>query len=87
MIRSKSERAFEWVCIAIATLLLIACLYPLLYTFFVSLCSEAEWTERQGLLLFLPSRPTFAAYGKIFGVGSYVLKSLSCRWRGPWSAR
>lgn len=76
MIRSKSERAFEWVCIAVATLLLIACLYPLLYTFFVSLCSEAEWTERQGLLLFLPSRPTFAAYGKIFGVGSYVLKSL-----------
>lgn len=76
MIRSKSERAFEWTCIVLATLLLILCLYPLLYSFFVSLCGEEEWVERNGMLLFFPSHPTFAAYAKIFGVGSYVLKSL-----------
>ena len=52
------------------------CLYPLLYTLGVSLCSEAEWTSKNGLLILFPTRPTFIAYRKIFGVGSYVLKAL-----------
>lgn len=54
----------------------LICLYPLLYSVFISLCGEAEWGERNGLLLFFPSHPTFNAYLKIFGVGGYVLKSL-----------
>ena len=76
MIRGKTDKAFEWVCIVLAALLMLLCLYPLLYAFFISVCSEAEWVERSGVLLFLPSQPTFLAYQKIFGVGSYVLKSL-----------
>lgn len=31
---------------------------------------------KNGLILLFPSSPTFLAYRKIFGVGSYVLKAL-----------
>ena len=76
MVRDKSEKIFEIVCIVIASFALLICVYPFLYALFVSLCTETEWNERGGILLFFPSSPTFAAYMKIFGVGSYVLKSL-----------
>lgn len=76
MIRGKDEKIFEAVCIVLAALLALLCLYPLLYTLGVSLCSEAEWTRRNGLMILFPTRPTFAAYKKIFGVGSYVLRAL-----------
>lgn len=76
MVRGKGEKIFEVVCITLAALLALMCLYPLLYTLGVSLCSEAEWTSKNGLLILFPTRPTFIAYRKIFGVGSYVLKAL-----------
>ena len=76
MVRGKGEKIFEAVCITLAALLALMCLYPLLYTLGVSLCSEAEWTSKNGLLILFPTRPTFIAYRKIFGVGSYVLKAL-----------
>ncbi len=76
MIRGKGDKIFEGVCIALAVLLAILCLYPLLYTFGVSIVSEAEWAGRNGILILFPTHPTFVAYQKIFGVGSYVLKAL-----------
>lgn len=76
MIRGKTDKIFEGVCIALGVLLAVLCLYPLLYTLGVSLCSEAEWTDRNGLMLLFPTKPTFVAYQKIFGVGSYVIKAL-----------
>ena len=76
MIRGKTDKIFEGVCIALSVLLALLCLYPLLYTFGVSICSEAEWTDRSGMLVLFPTNPTFLAYEKIFGVGSYVIKAL-----------
>ena len=76
MIKGKTDKIFEGVCVALGVLLAILCLYPLLYTFGVSICSEAEWTDRNGLMLLFPTHPTFVAYKKIFGVGSYVVKAL-----------
>lgn len=76
MIRGKTDKIFEGVCIALAVLLAALCLYPLLYTFGVSICSEAEWTDRNGILVLFPTKPSFVAYQKIFGVGSYVVKAL-----------
>ena len=76
MIRSKDDKIFEIVCIVLASLFMLVCLYPLLYSLGISLCGEAEWTEKNGLILLFPSSPTFLAYRKIFGVGSYVLKAL-----------
>lgn len=77
MVRGKNEIIFEAFCIVIATLFMIVCLYPFLYSVFLSLCTEKEYMDRDGILLFFPSHITFAAYGKIFGVKSYVLKSLA----------
>ena len=76
MIRGKTDKIFEGVCIGLSVLLALLCLYPLLYTFGVSICSEAEWTDRNGMLILFPTHPTFLAYEKIFGVGSYVIKAL-----------
>ena len=76
MIKGKTDKIFEGVCIALSVLLALLCLYPLLYTFGVSICSEAEWTDRNGMLILFPTHPTFLAYEKIFGVGSYVIKAL-----------
>lgn len=77
MIRGKTDKIFEGVCIAFGVLLAVLCLYPLLYTFGVSICGEAEWTDSNGLMLLFPKKPTFLAYQKIFGVGSYVAKALT----------
>lgn len=76
MIRSKDDKIFEIVCIVIASLFMLVCLYPLLYAVGLSLCGEAEWTDKNGLLVLFPSSPTIVAYKKIFGVGSYVLRAL-----------
>jgi len=76
MIRGKDDKIFEIVCIVLAALLAILCLYPLIYTLGISVCSESEWTEANGLIVFFPKRPTFVAYQKILGVGSYVVKAI-----------
>ena len=72
----RNDKIFEAVCIVFAALLAIMCLYPLLYTVGVSICGEVEWSDRNGILILFPSKPTFVAYQKIFGVGSYVVKAL-----------
>ncbi|MBO6263624.1 MAG: carbohydrate ABC transporter permease, partial [Clostridia bacterium] len=76
MIRGKSDKIFEGVCIALAVILALLCLYPLLYTLGVSLVGEGEWADRNGIMILFPTHPNFVAYQKIFGVGSYVLKAL-----------
>lgn len=76
MIRGKTDKVFEGFCIFFSVLLALLCLYPLLYTLGVSLTSETEWMDRNGLLILFPTKPTFVAYKKIFGVGSYVVKAL-----------
>ncbi len=76
MIRGKTDKIFEAFCIFFSVLLAILCVYPLLYTLGVSVCGEAEWMDRNGLLVLFPTKPTLIAYKKIFGVGSYVLKAL-----------
>ncbi len=79
MLKSKGsvgEFIYQAVCFTIAGLFALVCLYPLLYTFFVSLVSKAEWTDSNGLVMFLPRHPTFAAYVRIFKTNTYILTSL-----------
>ena len=76
MIRGKDDKIFEIVCIVLAALLAILCLYPLIYTLGISVCSESEWTEANGLIALFPKKPTFVAYRKILGVGSYVVRAI-----------
>jgi ABC transporter, permease protein len=73
---SRGEKAYRGVLTAVATIVMLLCLYPLLYTLFVSLCSDAEWTRRGGILLFLPSEPTFLAYSKLLAMGGTVIRAI-----------
>lgn len=78
-IKSKgnvAEAVYQTVCFIIVTVFALICLYPLLYAFFVSLVSKQEWSDCNGLLMFFPKNPTFAAYGKIFRTNTYILTSL-----------
>lgn len=72
----KSERVYRNICLVVVTIFGLLCLYPLLYTVFVSLCSEKEWIARGGMLWFIPSKPTLAAYGKVLGSSGLILQSL-----------
>ena len=73
---SFSETAYRVLCYVIPTLFALLCLYPLCHIFFVSLVSKNEWSQNNGLLLFFPSDPTFAAYEKVLNSNTYILSSL-----------
>lgn len=73
---SKSEKIYKIVCYTVAITIALVSLYPLLYTLFVSLCSEKEWLARNGILLFFPSNPTLEGYAKVFASGMQVVQSM-----------
>ena len=73
---SKSEKVYKGFCMGICIFVALLCLYPLLYTVFLSLCSQQEFVDRGGMILFLPSEPTIAAYVKIFGSTNFILQAL-----------
>lgn len=71
-----TERAYNIVCFVVVTLFGVICLYPLLYSFGMSLVTKAEWDATNGLIFLFPSQPTFAAYSKVFKTGGYIMTSL-----------
>lgn len=73
---NKSELAYNIFCFVLVTLFAVACLYPLIYAFGMSLVTKAEWEAKNGLIYLLPSAPTFEAYKKVFKTGGYILTSL-----------
>jgi len=76
MVTGKSDRLYRNICAFIATFVAAVCLYPLLYTVFVSLCSSQEWIDKGGVLWFFPGSPTFVAYEKIFGSTTVILRAI-----------
>lgn len=56
-----SEFGYQVITGTILFLLLVCCLYPLIYVLGASFMTEAEWIEREGLFLF-PHKPTVEAY-------------------------
>lgn len=76
MVIGKSDRIYRLTCAIIASLIALLCLYPLLYTVFVSLCSSQEWIDKGGTLWFFPSSPTMVAYEKIFGSTTVILRAI-----------
>lgn len=62
---SKSEKVYKTICYLFPILFAVVSIYPLLYVFFLSVCSETELLNRGGLLVFFPSDPTFAAYKRV----------------------
>lgn len=73
---NKSETAYNLICIVLVTLFALVCLYPLIYSFGMSLVTKSEWEARNGLILLFPTNPTFEAYKKVFKTGNYILTSL-----------
>ena len=71
-----SEKVYKFICYFFAIFVALCSFYPLLYSFFVSICSQQEWVARSGLLFFFPSHPTLAAYLKILGSGGYVAQAM-----------
>jgi|SRR5690554_1520419 len=76
MIISRGEKIYRNICAAIATLVAMICLYPLLYTVFVSFTSSAEWVRKGGIMWFFPSKPTLVAYRKILGSTTVILRAI-----------
>lgn len=62
---TKAERVYQIITGAILAILLILCLYPLIYVLGASFMTEAEWIEREGVFL-LPHKPTIEAYIEVF---------------------
>lgn len=72
---TRSEKIYLAICYTVVITVALLCLYPLLYTFFVSVCTEKEWVDKNGLLLFFPQSPTLTAYVKVLGSGGIVLNA------------
>lgn len=62
---TKAERVYQIITGTILAILLVLCLYPLIYVLGASFMTEAEWIEREGVFLF-PHKPTIEAYIEVF---------------------
>lgn len=72
MINSKADKLYKTVCAIVALIFGILCFYPLLYSLFISFCSKEEFSSS---LWYFPTRPTLAAYLKVFTAGDILLRS------------
>lgn len=62
---TKAERGYQIITGTILAILLVLCLYPLIYVLGASFMTEAEWIQREGVFLF-PHKPTIEAYIEVF---------------------
>ncbi len=76
MIISASEKFYRNMCAILATIIAGICLYPLLYTIFVSFTSSEEWVSKGGIMWFFPVKPTLVAYQKILGSTTVIIRAV-----------
>ena len=76
MVYGKSEKVYRGVCMTVSIITALLCLYPLLYTLFVSFCTSAEYTARGGMIWFFPTKPTGIAYAKILSSTTVILRAI-----------
>jgi putative aldouronate transport system permease protein len=72
MVKSRSEKIYQFVIASILILIGILCLFPVLYVVSVSLTPYEEYLRQSGVVLF-PKKITFEAY-KQFWDEPYVLR-------------
>lgn len=72
---SFADRFYQYIIRFSLVILSITCLYPLLYVIFLSLTSEKEWVENNGLVLF-PRLPTLQAYVSVITKTPVFMNSL-----------
>ena len=76
MIKGKSDKIYTVVCAAVSILFALLCFYPLLYSVFLSFCTDAEWIASGGKIWYFPSEPTLTAYLKILGSTDTIMRAL-----------
>ena len=76
MIKGKSDYIYQAVCVTVVVIFAILCLYPLLYTVFLSFCTETEYVNSGGTIWYPPTQPTIAAYAKILASTGVILRAL-----------
>ena len=60
----NAERVYQIVINTLIAIMVLICIYPLIYILSASFMSATEWNERAGLFLF-PHAPTLEAYGVV----------------------
>ena len=77
---TRSEKVYQNFCTAVVLIFALVCLYPLLYTIFISLTPASEYDQRfdqgGGIMLLPPFNPTLAAYGKVLGAADLFLRAM-----------
>jgi len=71
---SGTERTYQSFVVTVVVLTSVVSTYPIFYVVALSLTSELEWVQRNGLVLW-PTRPTLRAYISIFRGTSVILNS------------
>lgn len=75
IVKRHGEQVYQIVCVVLVSLFALMCLYPLLYSLGISLVTQKEWVDSNGLILLFPKNPTLAAYGKVLKTGGFIFKA------------
>lgn len=67
----SSEKIYQIFIYLVIGILVLICLFPLIYVLGLSFTSEAEFLER-GNLMVIPYKPTLAGYKRILGNATYI---------------
>ncbi len=70
------EKVWLTFCTAVCVFMALICLFPLLYVVNVSFYSKAEFIEKSGMTLWLPSSPTLAGYAMIIASIEVIAKAM-----------
>lgn len=76
MIKGTSDKIYQSVCATLSVIFGVICLYPLLYSLFLSFCTDAEWVASGGTIWYFPTKPTVSAYLKILGSTDVIIRAL-----------
>ena len=61
---TRAEKGYQIITGTILFILLVLCMYPLIYVLGASFMTEQEWIQREGVFLF-PRNPTIEAYKEV----------------------
>jgi len=73
---TRAEKSYRSLCISMCTLTALLCLYPLLYTVFMSFASSQELAANGGYMAWFPTKPTLMAYKKVLSGSTFVWSAI-----------
>ncbi len=76
MVKGLNDKIYKTTCAVFAVVFALLCLYPLLYSLFLSFCTDAEWIASGGKIWYFPTKPTLTAYMKILGSTDTIMRAL-----------